>query len=341
MKKKIFIFCSLSVFLFCAAVFAQTLYLKNGSKVKGKIVAQDDEKVVLGIGEGEDATEVTIFSDEIERIEEREVSTSEVATEELPAAENKKAKEYFITTSQPVVSLQPAAVEKEQAPPSEGQAESVQAEKKEKIKAEIIAQPQVEMQVGTATTQIETQLQGQAKANLPAGSPQGVRLSAEPSEAVGKVGQANAMAKEQEILEGLTQLLDKEELEYFTKINSMAKETAAKAMQIFADPASSTQDETQLPKIMQDLSLDIAGIITQLNGIKAPPLFANFHDYYLGNLNLLKEMLMNMANGNMAVSQAKIEELQNTNIKIKEELSRILEEKKKNVQEDTGEDVSN
>jgi len=49
-------------------IFADTLYLKNGSTVEGKLVKEDSNQIVFLVG-GEDGLEVTFFKDEIIRID--------------------------------------------------------------------------------------------------------------------------------------------------------------------------------------------------------------------------------------------------------------------------------
>ncbi len=58
---------------------AAAVYLKNGTVMKGRIVARDQEKIVLKTGEGEAEAKVTIFLDDILRIESEEEYAAEVA----------------------------------------------------------------------------------------------------------------------------------------------------------------------------------------------------------------------------------------------------------------------
>lgn len=300
MKKQILLLCSLVVLIFCAAGFAEEVYLSNGDKVEGKVVSQDEEKVVVRIGEGSDATDVTFFTDEIKSIEESQ-----------PVEEPTSGIEYVISQGQPeetpqAPSLsQPAETKQEEAAPAEISTEILPVPEKAGETAEV----KIETAIETAVTQAKAQLTSPAEPN-----------------SQGQIDQ------QQKMLEELTSLLDEQELAYFTNINSMVKDVINRAMQILVNPESLNQDANQLPQMMQDLSLDINGIIAKLNTVQAPALFVNFHNDYLDNLNLLKGMLVDMANGDITASQSKIGDLQNANMKIQQELSKVLAEKKNKAQ---------
>ncbi len=55
-----------------AAAEAAAIYLKNGRVMQGKIVEKSEKYLVLKSGEGEDAVKVTVFTDDINRIESQE-----------------------------------------------------------------------------------------------------------------------------------------------------------------------------------------------------------------------------------------------------------------------------
>src|SRR5690242_2622366 len=60
--------------------FAETVYLKNGKKITGKIVQQDDQQLKIDVS----GVKITYFTDEIDRVE-----GAAAATETKPAPETK------------------------------------------------------------------------------------------------------------------------------------------------------------------------------------------------------------------------------------------------------------
>lgn len=82
MRRYIFL---LVLFFICEICFADTLYLKNGKQVSGKAVTEDAEKVVFRVGEADDTIDVTFFTEEVLRIDKKEVSN----VIELPFAQGK------------------------------------------------------------------------------------------------------------------------------------------------------------------------------------------------------------------------------------------------------------
>mgnify|MGYP001603991279 CR=1 FL=1 len=89
MKKVIFLLFSLFlVFLIYGIAWADILYLKNGKQVSGKSVTEDTEKVVFRVGEADDTIDVTFFTEEVLRIDKKEVSN----VIELPFAQGKGIK---------------------------------------------------------------------------------------------------------------------------------------------------------------------------------------------------------------------------------------------------------
>jgi len=346
MKNKILVLCVLAVFISCAYVFAETIHFNSGRVIKGEVVAKEGDKVVVRIGEGDDTAQITFFSDEIKSIDaEEEVKAEEAAAKSPTETERPAAQEEEEVLSLPE---QEETVEAEIEPEETEPAAEVQPEIKEQPEAGVVpaaeapvveeeqfapeaktpteatpvppAQPKVEPELQPQTTVIEPQQQEPA-------SPQSQETQVAP--------QDDAASKEQQVLEELTSLLDNSEREYFNNINSIASDVINKTMQILANPESLTQDVEQLPKMMQDLSSDIDGIVTKLKSVQPPATFKEFHNDYIDNLNLLKDMLSDMAGGNVAASQAKINDLQNANIKIQQELSRILTEKKSKPQTNT------
>lgn len=64
----------------CRDALCDTLYLKNGAEHQGKIISQDENKVVLRIGPDEDGVDVVFSSDEVLRID----TIDSVTAGELP-----------------------------------------------------------------------------------------------------------------------------------------------------------------------------------------------------------------------------------------------------------------
>ncbi|MDD5356323.1 MAG: hypothetical protein PHY56_07305 [Candidatus Omnitrophica bacterium] len=343
MKKIILLLCVLAVFLSCAYVFAGTIYFNNGRKVKGTVVAQEGDKVIVQIGEGDDAAQVTFFSDEIKRIgmEEEEKVAQEPAQKvpaevpvEVPSQSVAQDKEEVLSLAEepkdvPTEAPQPEKETVAEIKPAAEVKPATEVQSKVEVEPKVEVKPLTETKlVAPMQPKVEPQPQSvETKPQPPAPVPQ--------PQATEEAVQDDAVSKEQETLEELTLLLDDSEREYFTKINLIAKDVINKTMQILANPESLTQDVAQLPKMMQDLSSDISGIITQLNAVQAPVAFAGCHKEYIGNLNLLKDMLTDMASGNISASQEKINDLQAANMKIQQELSRILTEKKSKPQTKT------
>jgi len=286
MKSKLLLCCCFVALFICSNVFAKVVYLNNGSKAVGKIVSQDDDKIVLEIGEGEDATDVTFFSDEIKSMEETDLEAnaqSEVNLEE----------ETLVESAQPDQTQQPGVLVIDK------QMEITQP----------VQVPPVETKIEPQNTQQENKPQS---------------LEQPPQQEISEEGQHT--------LEQLTSLLDEEELAYFANINSMSGDVVNKTTQILNNPNALAADPTQLPQMMQDLSSDIANIVTQMNSIKAPTLFVNFHKDYLTNLNLLKDVLAGMSKGDVNSSQTNISEMQNMSIKLQSDLQEILQKKKTKAQ---------
>ncbi|MDD5292328.1 MAG: hypothetical protein PHY46_04025, partial [Candidatus Omnitrophica bacterium] len=151
MKHKIWLWFSFILFFICTSVFAEVIYLNSGNKVTGKIVSQDEDKIVVSIGEGEDATEVTLFSDEIKSVEEVEPTVN--------------LEEIIITEpSQPSANAQ---VDQTQSPPvltidnKMEITQPVQVPPKETIgvKAETAITPKTEAITDTGNAQLQNQLQ--------------------------------------------------------------------------------------------------------------------------------------------------------------------------------------
>jgi hypothetical protein len=57
------------IFCLCAAAFADTIRLKDGSVIKGKIIGFRDGQFLVQIGEGARSRQMTFFADEIDTIE--------------------------------------------------------------------------------------------------------------------------------------------------------------------------------------------------------------------------------------------------------------------------------
>jgi hypothetical protein len=83
-KPKFFrIVISLSLLLaLCISVFADTIRLKDGSVVKGRVIGFKDGKFMVVIGEGSRERQMTFFADEVEKID------FEAPAVSMPAANN-------------------------------------------------------------------------------------------------------------------------------------------------------------------------------------------------------------------------------------------------------------
>jgi len=154
-------------------------------------------------------------------------------------------------------------------------------------------------------------------------------------EIMSQPAQQEALEKGAAILNELTELLDEEELKYFMELNSSANEVVNRIMQVVVNPASVSNNPAKLMQAMQDLSTETASLIDKMSSVQPPPAFANFHSYYLTNLGLLRDVLVDMSKGNANALQAKVAQLQEIDTKIQQELSNILVQKKNKANNET------
>ncbi|MDD5618018.1 MAG: hypothetical protein PHG69_02895 [Candidatus Omnitrophica bacterium] len=334
MKKKTLLFCSLSALIFCANVFAETIYLNSGNKVTGTIVTQTEDRVVIRIGEGEYTSEVTFFSDEIKSIEKPEESTP--PAKEAIVFDMKKTEEAPLETPPPTASLEPVVSEQP----------TVSAQPIEPLQPATSAQPAVIQGQTIITKQklekIPTPIEEakeivKVKADIEAVvDNSAAQLPQQLENEIGAVKEEiNAETQQRLMFEQLSLLLNKEELDYFTNINSIAKDTINKTTQIFTESESASQETPEAlaksSEDMKNLSSELSGIITQLGAAQPPASFKEFHKYYLEDINLLKDILMDMSNNNNVANQEKTAKLQELDAKIQEELNRVLQERQSKV----------
>ena len=306
MKKIILLFCIFVLLVLYGNAFADTLYLKNGTQHIGQIVQQDDEKVIFRIGDEEDGIVVTFFKDEVLRIEKAEISSFIT----LSTEEDKQLKiPEPIFTKKPLVteSIIDAQIEEQPKAKKDEQVETLledEAQTKNDKKVEMLEDlsKAVQLEDLSKVTQLESPPQ---------------------------ITKGDLLSKEKEIIEELTALLDKEELDYFLQINSMVQDSMKKTLPLLTDPNALANNMDNFEEFIREISLEIEGIIKQLDNLQPPTLFVNFHESYLDNLTMTQDFLGDIAKGDILSSQSKIEKLRNMNIEIQEELTKILAEKKK------------
>lgn len=336
MRKKTLLFCSLAALIFCANVFAETIHLNSGNTVTGKIVTQTDDKVVVRIGEGEYTSEVTFFSDEIKSIENPEALTP--PAKEAIVFDMKKTEETPLETPQPAVSSEPVVSEQ----PEVSAQPTVSTQPVVSLQPTMSAQPAIvqgqtiisEQKLEKAPTPVEQAretVETSAKIeaavdNSAAQLPQ--QLESEKAAAKEEI---DAETQQRRMFEQLSSLLNKEELDYFTNINSIAKATINKTTQILTESESTSQaspeDAAKSSEDMKNLSSELSGIITQLGATQPPATFKEFHKYYLEDISLLKDILMDMSNNDNVAPQEKTAALQELDAKIQKELNKILSER--------------
>ena len=319
MKKSILLFCVFCIFIFCEGVFADTLYLKKGIQLTGKVIMQDDEKVLFRVGDEEDGVEATYFKDEILRIDKAEVPSFITST----PAQDKQLK-----------APKPIFAPLESSPTALG---------KKSLVAEPITDAQIQEQPETreanqADTQLQSEEEPQIKKDKKVKPQLGDLIKDAKSQDLSKVTQTEGLGeltkddlllKEKNIIEELTPLLSKEQKDYFSKINSIAQGSLEEAAQILTNPEALTQDTEQMLELTKKISSGIEIIIKQLQSLDVPGIFANFHNSYLDNLTMTKDLLNDIVKGDILSSHSKVADLRTMNVKVQEELSKILEEKKK------------
>lgn len=354
--KKIILLCYVFALLFFYSdVFADTLYLKNGIQHIGQAIKQDDEKVVFKIGEGEDSVEITFFNDEILRVEKAE-SSSFIIT---PPVENKKLKipEPIFTplekevdeVSDRIPFKADGGFQPESDPPLVEMPPSEQTVKERSSLTGFTSEPLITEPTAEAQVKEESQAKEAEQVELKPEEEPKLKIDKKTEvleilsktadlEDISKIAQLEGLSElteedllseEKDIVEELTALLDKEELYYFSQINSVVSGSMGKTMGILTSPEALNKDAEKLPQMFEGMSKEIEGIIGKLDNLEIPEIFVNFHKGYLDNLNSINKAFEDMAKGDILSSQSKIAELQNINIKIQEELEKILIEKKK------------
>ncbi|MFC1586762.1 LA_0442/LA_0875 N-terminal domain-containing protein [Planctomycetota bacterium] len=78
--------------LLCCPVFAEILFLKNGRKVEGKIIKEDDTNLVFRTNSG---MQITYKKSDIKKIDREHVSAEDVYTNKLKEMDNQSAEDHF------------------------------------------------------------------------------------------------------------------------------------------------------------------------------------------------------------------------------------------------------
>jgi hypothetical protein len=268
--------------------FADTLYLKNGSQYTGRTIKQDSEKVVFKVFGEEDGFEVTFYSDDILRIDKAEVPNFIT----VPFGEGKQ-----LQVPRPIFSKEPMIAEQQ-----------AKSQLKQQIKANETDDADVPM--GDASQIDKIQSLGKQSDNLPG------------------IPQNDLLLKEKDIIDELTPLLNKEESDYFSRIDSLVQGPMDKMTQIINNPQALTEGGDKLLGFINAMPKDIEGVIQQILNLQAPAIFADFHTTYLNSLNLMRDVFLDMSKGDALGSQTKMQNLQNMSGELQNELSRILEKKK-------------
>ncbi|MFH1622742.1 MAG: hypothetical protein ABIA97_06475 [Candidatus Omnitrophota bacterium] len=285
--KRIIMLCLVFFLILCGGVFADTLFLKNGSQLKGQVVRHDAEKVTFRIGEGEDSVEATFFNDEVLRIDKEEISNFIT----LPFGQSQQ-----IDIPRPIFNQEPMVSE--------------QAKTQQKQRGQTELPEQANETVQDMYNQIEAEQPTMALEPLPESIKQDLN------------------DQDASLSEELSQLLNPEEQDYFSKINSITQGIGKKMFSVLPNSSGSAPDQDTLDDLAKDMPSEIQDIIEEIKVVQAPELFVDFQEKYLDNLSLMKEVMGNMAKGEIANSQSKIEDLQNMNAELKAELEKILEIKK-------------
>jgi hypothetical protein len=120
------------VMVFCMAMvgFADTIRLKDGSRVKGRIVSFSGGKFVIAVGEGSRRREMTLLAADVDSIE---FDTPRTASNSVLASDR---------TNQPVVTDTPRSVPA-YVPPSRPASQPVSQPVEEVIEEDVDEQPQV------------------------------------------------------------------------------------------------------------------------------------------------------------------------------------------------------
>lgn len=288
MKMVAVLLCFFFMFIIFGNVFADTLYLKNGTQFTGQLVKQDAEKIIFRVGGEEDGVEVTFFNEEVLRIDKAEVSSFIT----LPFGEGKQ-----IEIPRPIFEKEPLLTEQ------------ARLQLKQKSQTEEAEQADTQLEDLSKTEEVQ-------------------QLVDEYSEILPKATEGDLYLQGSKVSEELSLLLDKEEQDYFVHINSMVKGVTSKMANLLTNPNALIQGGDALKDLIKEMPPEIEGIIKKLEDLQMPDLFVNFHKKYLDNLDLMKDVFGDMSKGDILSSQTKMQDLQNMHIGLQEELSRILEIKK-------------
>lgn len=90
----------LAIALFATGAFADTLRLKDGSIIKGRIVTFSGGKFTIVVGEGSRQRELTYYADEVESIQ-FEATVGRTTAASIPPASARPAEPEFVETSSP------------------------------------------------------------------------------------------------------------------------------------------------------------------------------------------------------------------------------------------------
>ncbi|MFC1709307.1 hypothetical protein ACFL2J_04540 [Candidatus Omnitrophota bacterium] len=342
MKKKIAFFILLFAFVCCREAFCDTLYLKNGTQFKGSVVKQDEVRVIFSIGEEEDSVEATFFNEEILRIDKTEVSSfisvpfgdgqqidfprpifsqEPMISEQVKAQRKQKAKIGDLPDEEEpdleIIKLGSVETETEESEQTDDQEESEQADDQREAE-----QPQAQ---GEAESEQGDEGQDEGAAIQDADPQPDIKTEALSN---GINTDSESIFQGSRITEELSELLDEAERKYFLAINSLVQGVTGKMTSLLANPDALTQQPDVLNTSIEGMPAEVGNIIDQLEELKVPDLFVDFHNKYLSNLSLMKDVFNDMTKGDVESLQTKIQSLQEAAVKLQEELNKILSIKK-------------
>jgi len=282
--------------MFYQDAFSSTVYLKNGSQKKGKIVKQDDKKVVLEIGKGEDSVEITYFMDEVTSVAD-DVDTAFVPSP-TGAGFNIPQQNSII----PNASIGQGSI----FPPVQEMPKLVLSQPQEQNKEVFLEEPP---QVVTQETPEVTQEPPQETAEAP--------VAADASQ-----------EKEKKTIEELMPLLNKEELDYYTRIDGIAKEYAQTILPKLSGTSAVGQSPDKRQEVLKEIPQDVDGVIAKIKALQVPELFTSLNQKHLENFTLIRDMFTEISNGDMESARPKMVRLQSMGQELTGELEKALEKKK-------------
>lgn len=313
MRQNIIMLLLCLLFVVSLNAYADTVYLKKGSQYQGTVIRQDDEKVTLRIGEGEDGVEITLFNDEILRIDKAEVSSFIT----LPFGSDQQIDiPRPIFQQVPVVTEQVKVQREQKSKTEQSMVEDAQPEPSEDIDA-LPEELDQEEAVSDKFQKVELIIEDilESDDNLPPIP----NVDAEESREF-----VESYLRGSHITEELSQLLDEEEKEYFSTINTMVQGVTAKMADLISNPKVTPQDQEELSSKLKDMPEEMDDIIAQFEKIDVPELFVNFHNKYAENLSLMKDVFVEIAKGDVQGSQRMTYKVMNTSRQLQEELLNIL-----------------